>query len=177
MLLPALVKPLENSAKPPSGAFLLHLRFSLYSGLCWRHRSKLWQSEELLDIHKGGWKQLVHSTYLRVIQGEEEDLRVFHSSNCCHQWEIRREWWIWWEWTQAHKGKGFQWSNRQNKPTGSSIRIYRERVAWWARSVESSCQSERRDLAPLLLPCRCTALPPTRRPPCPRTAPAPSAHR
>lgn len=34
-------------------------------------------------------------SYLRVIQGEQKDLRVFHSSHSCHHGEIHREGGIW----------------------------------------------------------------------------------
>lgn len=43
--------------------------------------------------------------YLWVIQGKEKDLWAFQSSNCCHHWEIHREWRIWEESTKKKKKK------------------------------------------------------------------------
>ena len=47
--------------------------------------------------------------YLWVVQGQEKDLRAFHSSDCCHHWEIHRERRIWREYT--YQSKVTQWKN------------------------------------------------------------------
>lgn len=122
-----------------------------------------------------GWLRVEEPAYLRVVEGEEEDLRAFHRSDCRHHGEVH------WERRVCGGGgdgdviiKAETLKDVKNTCIFCILFAHRERAAWWARSAGSSCRSWRRGPSPPAPPGWCTGPTPATRPPCPPTAPGPS---